>query len=187
MFGKSRIDLQLDEQRRSDVIRHNELGNFLGCLNVLSSYDSILNVHLETSKIFRGTSNRIQNDLICSVSNIISTSIESEIKNTNFVALLLDETSDITNLSQLLTTLRYVHHETGEAHERFISFVDVSADRSADGLLKHVIDIVNRYELKHKLVAQTYDGAAVMSGHVGGLQVKVKELYPKALFVHCFI
>ncbi|XP_022160087.1 zinc finger MYM-type protein 1-like [Myzus persicae] len=223
MFGKSRIDLQLDEQRRSDVIRHNELvkknrdvlkrfidcvcflaihelpfrghnervnsfnqGNFLGCLNLLSSYDSILNVHLETSKIFRGTSNRIQNDLICSVSNIISTSIESEIKNTNFVAILLDETSDITNLSQLSTTLRYVHHETGEAHERFISFVDVSADRSADGLLKHVIDIVNRYELKHKLVAQTYDGAAVMSGHVGGLQVKVKELYPKALFVHCF-
>jgi len=25
-----------------------------------------------------------------------------------------------------------------------------------------------------------------MSGHVGGLQVKVKELYPKALGVHCF-
>ncbi|KAL4104452.1 hypothetical protein QTP88_019753 [Uroleucon formosanum] len=97
-----------------------------------------------------------------------------------------DETSDITNLSQLSTTLRYVHHETGEAHERFITFVDVSADRSADGLFKHVIDIVNRYELKHKLVAQTYDGAAVMSGHVRGLQVKVKELYPKALFVHCF-
>lgn len=24
-----------------------------------------------------------------------------------------------------------------------------------------------------------------MSGHVGGLQAKVKELYPKALFVHC--
>ncbi|KAL4083837.1 hypothetical protein QTP88_029153 [Uroleucon formosanum] len=218
-----KIDLQLDEQRRSDVIRYNELikknrdvlkrfidcvcflaihelpfrghnervnsfnqGNFLGCLNLLSSYDSILNVHLETSKIFRGTSNRIQNDLICSVSNIISTSIESEIKNTNFVAILLDETSNITNLSQLSTTLRYAHHETGEAHERFISFVDVSADRSADGLFKHVIDIVNRYELKHKLVAQTYDGAAVMSGHVGGLQVKVKELYPKVLFVHCF-
>lgn len=39
----------------------------------------------------------------------------------------------------------YVHHETGEAHKRFISFVDVSADRSADGLLKHVIDIVNTY------------------------------------------
>ncbi|KAL4135414.1 hypothetical protein QTP88_007027 [Uroleucon formosanum] len=184
MFGKSRIDLQLDEQRRSDIIRHNELGNFLGCLNLLSSYDSILNVHLETSKIFRGTSNRIQNDLICSVNNIISTSIELEIKNTNFVAILLDETSDIKNLSQLSTTLRYVHHETEEAHEHFISFVDVSADRSADGLLKHVIGIINRYELKHKLVAQTYDGAAVMSGHVGGLQVKVKE--PKALFVHCF-
>ncbi|KAL4148885.1 hypothetical protein QTP88_003030 [Uroleucon formosanum] len=137
MFGKSRIDLQLDEQRRSDVIRHNELGNFFGCLNLLSSYDSILNVHLETSKIFRGISNRIQSYLICSVSNIISTPIKSEIKNTNFVAILLDETSKITNLSQLSTTLRYVHHETGEAHERFISFVDVNADRSADGLLKH--------------------------------------------------
>lgn len=94
-FGKAIIVLQLDKQRRSDVIRNNELviknrdvlkryidcvcflaihewpfrghnervtslnqGNFLGCLNLLSYYGSILNVHLETSKIFRGTLNK---------------------------------------------------------------------------------------------------------------------------------
>jgi len=54
--------------------------------------------------------------------------------------------------------------------------------------LKHVINIINRFELKDKLdkLAQTDDGAAVMTGHIGGLQAKVKELYTKALFVHCF-
>lgn len=29
---------------------------------------------------------------------------------------------------------------------------------------------------------KTYDGAPVMSGGVGGLQTKVKEKYPEALF-----
>lgn len=58
-------------------------------------------------------------------------------------------------------------------------------------MLKHVIEIVNEFDLKDKLVAWatefwTYDGAAVMSGDIGGLQAKVQEHYPKALFIHCF-
>lgn len=53
-------------------------------------------------------------------------------------------------MSQLSTTLRYAHHEIGEAHEGFILFVDVSSDRSSDGLLKYVIDTVNIFGLKEK-------------------------------------
>lgn len=53
-------------------------------------------------------------------------------------------------------------------------------------MLKHVIEIVNGFDLKDKLVAQTFDGADVMSGRIGGWQTKVKEHYPKALFIHCF-
>jgi hypothetical protein len=32
---------------------------------------------------------------------------------------------------------------------------------------------------------QTYDGAAVMSGHINGVQVQVRQEYPFAHFVHC--
>lgn len=35
-------------------------------------------------------------------------------------------------------------------------------------------------------MAQTYDGAAVMSDHLNGLQSKVSEKYPKAMSTHCY-
>lgn len=36
-----------------------------------------------------------------------------------------------------------------------------------------------------KLIAQSYDGAAVMSGELGGTQALVKKKFPKAEFIHC--
>ena len=32
---------------------------------------------------------------------------------------------------------------------------------------------------------QTYDGASVMSGHIGGVQTLMHQQYPFAYFVHC--
>lgn len=44
---------------------------------------------------------------------------------------------------------------------------------------------MEQWQCGNKLVAQTYDGAAVMWGELNGLQAKVKEKYPCATFVHC--
>ena len=37
-----------------------------------------------------------------------------------------------------------------------------------------------------KLVAQTYDGASVMSSELNGVQARIKEDVPKAMFLHCY-
>ncbi|XP_040024980.2 zinc finger MYM-type protein 1 [Gasterosteus aculeatus] len=37
-----------------------------------------------------------------------------------------------------------------------------------------------------KCVAQRYDGAAVMSGSTGGVQVHFRRLHPEAIYVHCY-
>ena len=37
-----------------------------------------------------------------------------------------------------------------------------------------------------KLVAQTYDGASVMSSELNGMQAKIKEDVIKAMFLHCY-
>ena len=50
----------------------------------------------------------------------------------------------------------------------------------------HVEKTVAAYGLQEKLIGQTYDGASVISGHLGGLQRLVLNKYPKALFVHCY-
>ena len=125
-------------------------GVYRGLLNLLASYDAILNIHLETATTFRGTSNRIQNDLIQALSDVVLDKIKSGVKDSRYVALLLDETSDITNGSQLSTTLGYVESKSAEVHERLISFNDVSADKTASGLLEHVVKIVDEFDLNKK-------------------------------------
>ena len=37
-----------------------------------------------------------------------------------------------------------------------------------------------------KLIAQTYDGAAALSGIRNGVQALIKPVYPKAHFIHCY-
>jgi len=35
------------------------------------------------------------------------------------------------------------------------------------------------------VVAQAYDGASVMSGRENGVQMKIREVHPTAVYVHC--
>lgn len=159
-------------------------GMYIELLEFLSTYEQTIANHLKTATIFRGTSPVIQNDLIDAVGSVITDKIKSEISNATFVAILLDETTDITNKSQLSTVLRFVDNE-GNCQERFLHFTDVSLDRTAQGLFQHVTKVVDDLECSKKLIAQTFDGAAVMAGHVSGLQTLVKNKYPSATFIHC--
>ena len=71
--------------------------------------------------------------------------------------------------------------------ERFLTFLDVSSDRSAPAISSVVKQILRIYgdTLKDKLIMQTYDGASVMSGHISGVQRLLREEYPFAYFFHC--
>ena len=65
-------------------------------------------------------------------------------------------------------------------------FFDVSRGRKADSLFKFLIDEFGKFNLKNKLIAQTYDGAAVMSEHLNELQTKIKEIASQAYFTPCY-
>ena len=213
MFSNQRIDTLLDRQQQLNVTKHNEAvkknseimkrlidsvlflakqelpsrgheesesslnrGIYVELLNLLREYDPLLDKHLESSALFKRTSPHVQKDIAKALSRVII--------NSPFVAIILDETSDITTKSQLTTVLRYVID--GKICERFIGFTDVSADRTANGLFKHVEQVVNEFGLQQKLVGQTYDGASVMRGHINGLQQKVIDKFPLTIFTHCY-
>uniref|UniRef100_A0A1X7TFT3 DUF4371 domain-containing protein n=1 Tax=Amphimedon queenslandica TaxID=400682 RepID=A0A1X7TFT3_AMPQE len=38
----------------------------------------------------------------------------------------------------------------------------------------------------NKLASQGYDGASVMSGQYNGVQAKIKEFAPQAIYIHCY-
>lgn len=111
--------------------------------------------------------------------------IKNEIKNTKFLAIITDKTTDITKKSLLTTVFRYVNDEG--IQERFIEFSDVSRDRSAELLEDHFFFNIPKYiSDENKLVAQIYDGVAVMSGFHNSLQTLLEQKYKNAIYIHCY-
>ncbi|KAJ4432600.1 hypothetical protein ANN_21223 [Periplaneta americana] len=109
-------------------------GNYIEYIDEVSTYDMSLKEHLEKSTVFRGTLPDIQNDLISSMSAIMTREIKKEISEASFVSLLLDETPDVSNKEQLSTVFRYVTVD-GNIEERFICFTDVWDAGLINGLL----------------------------------------------------
>lgn len=132
----------------------------------MALYDGVLENHLQqATSAFTGLSNRIKNDLISDIASLISINIKKQINKADFVSVMIDERPDVSGKEQLVLILRYF--DNTEIVDRFIGFVDVSSDRSAQALSQIVLDTLKDYDCTDKLVAQTYDGANVMSGENG--------------------
>lgn len=160
-------------------------GNFVELVHAFAEIDNTLGEHLCSSTVFSGMSNTTQNDIIESIAHIIQDETEKEIRKSPFIAVQVDDTSDISNKCQLTVIIRYVN-EKGNVCERFLGFYDVSADRDAKAITSVVMTAIENYSPRNKLVCQTYDGASCMSGQHGGVQALVKAHCPNALFIHCY-
>ncbi|KAJ4430232.1 hypothetical protein ANN_22444 [Periplaneta americana] len=138
-------------------------GNYVELLKEFGDFDVELPHHLSNSTVFSGLSSGIQNDIIFSVSQLITEEMKKEISDTPFVGIIMDEAMDYATKSQLSVILRYVT-KAGNIEERFLYFRDVSDDRTANSLAHHVFNVLHEFNCETKLVSHTYDGAAVMSG-----------------------
>jgi len=163
-------------------------GNYVELLHAFAEKDDRLARHLETSTVFSGLSNRIQNDLIEAIGDVIRNGIKKEINAALFVAVEVDETTDVTNKAQISVILRSVAKSevACEVREAFLGFDDVSNDRRAAAIAEYILGVLEKYKCVEKLVAQTYDGAAVMASEINGVQAKIKEKVPEAIFTHCY-
>ncbi|KAJ4447754.1 hypothetical protein ANN_09762 [Periplaneta americana] len=151
-------------------------GNYVELLKYTAEYDPLLKAHLETSTVFKGVSNRIQNDLI----EAVAKSLLEEIKLANYVAVLVDETTDVSNTAQF----SIVHN--GQTKGRFIGFQGVSENRTAPEIAELIRQYLTEFDSNDKLIAQSYDGAASMAGRINGVQALIKQTHSQALFVHCY-
>ena len=75
-------------------------GNYVELLRTLATKDERLARHLETSTVFSGFSNIIQNDLIAAIGDVVRFDIK-EISAAPFVAAEADESTDVTNKAQI--------------------------------------------------------------------------------------
>lgn len=181
VLGKQELAFRGHDEKDTSVNQ----GNFREFFQCLIKRNAELVEHASKfCNIFSGQSKTIQNELIFCVSEYLKEFIHNEIINAQFFAVIADDTTDVTEKSQCTLTIRYVD-KTAEVQERFLGFFDVSADRSAEALFEILTTAINPFDCKTKLIAQSYDGAAVMAGELNGLQAKVKSMCPLALFTHC--
>jgi len=80
-------------------------GNYVELLYTLAAKDERLARYLETSTVFTGFSNIIQNDLIAAIGDVVRYHIK-EISSAQFVAADVDESTDVTNKAQISVIMR---------------------------------------------------------------------------------
>ena len=165
-------------------------GVFLGMVDFTASLNGAMAEHLRTATVFKGTSATIQNDILQCILHVCYERIHEELAEAEYVAVQADDTTDVSVHTQSVLVYRYIIKRGGEyvVVERFYSFTELgggTASHIANAVLIQLNKVFVTDEQKQKLIAQTYDGASVMSGKISGVQALVKAEYPNAHFVHC--
>lgn len=160
-------------------------GIFKGLINFSSELDTVLREHFQKATVFKGTSKVIQNELLDCMLKVCQEHIKKEIADAPFLAVIADETTDVSAKFQMVVVFRYILKD-GTPVERFWVFLNpeghsaVNLANSINENLKQVLDNPD------KLISQSYDGANVMSGRHGGVNKIIQDSYRYAYYVHCY-
>uniref|UniRef100_H3ARC9 DUF4371 domain-containing protein n=1 Tax=Latimeria chalumnae TaxID=7897 RepID=H3ARC9_LATCH len=133
---------------------------------------------------FNLTSHKIQNELLYITADLVLKRIAEEVQNVGFYCLIADE-GRCFKPERLSICVHYVGANLN-VHEQFLLFKDCSGSQNADEIyssLKERIETVGISDVP--LVAQVYDGASVMSGNTNGVQRKIRNDHPTAIYTHC--
>ncbi|KAL4143937.1 hypothetical protein QTP88_006185 [Uroleucon formosanum] len=135
-------------------------GNFLELLELCARRDTRFKAKIDVlPKNAKYTHHTIQNDLFYVMSKLVLETIAKEVKEAKYFAILADETKDISKTEQLsiMALFNYINKTLTDCG----------------------IDIKN-------CIAQTYDGASVMSGKQNGVRSIFQQHVPQALYTRCF-
>lgn len=159
-------------------------GIYRGLIDFVSEIDLAMKQHLTGSSVFKGTSKSIQNDILDAIYEVCKNEIKIQIKESQFIAIQADESTDCSTIQQLVFIIRYIHD--GKVYERFLKFLQPKGF-TAEVIAAEILKELDSMQIdKNKLIGQSYDGAAVMSGSINGVQKIVRNTYPYAFYVHCY-
>ena len=131
------------------------------------------------------TSHDMQDEMLKVMALRILRHISAQISSVEFYAIMVDETSDVSNTEQLVLCIRWVDDEL-YPHEQFIGLHSLEIT-NADTIVKVIKDILLRMNVSlSKCRSQCYDGCSTMKGKKSGVAKQIKEIEEKALFTHCY-
>ena len=166
-------------------------GNFLGIFELLARRDPILK-ELQDRIKNKNTKDHylsptIQNELI----ELLATEVEKEnlqqLKLAKYFSIILDCTPDMSHHEQMSVILRYVlcNEEAAVVKETFFGYLRIS-DSTGKGLLDAFLEKATELQLElSDCRGQSYDNGANMKGKHSGVQARMQDINPKAVYVPC--
>ena len=110
-----------------------------------------------------------------------------DVKQSVYFSVLVDETKAVSKKEQLSFVLRFFAR--GDIHECFVDFKPATG-LDAESLSDEILKTLQQYglDVRSCLVGQGYDGASVMTGTNRGVQQRVHEHAPLAvyMYIHCY-
>ena len=97
---------------------------------------------------------------------------------------MADETPDLSKTEQLAVLVRYVWN--GVVEERLLA-VESMDETTAEALYHTIREKLQQCGTEYSnMRGQCYDGASNVSGIHTGLQARIKEISPSAIYTHCY-
>ena len=181
VLASQNIALRGHREKLSTADEGANIGNFLALLKLLAEYDLLTANHLQHAKENPGSvsylSTDIQNEFINPLACTVRDKLVTVIKRIKYFGILLDSTSDPGHREQLSEVIIFVDIDFVTKNvvirESFFGYIEIHAKDAAT--LKTVI--TEKLESDNLPLAdcrtQCYDNAAVMTGHISGLQQRM--------------
>ena len=175
----------------ADTLYSQNSGNFLQEVELLAKFDPVMRQHV--SQIESGMNShttylgkRIQNEVITCISDKMTEEMVAEIKKSKYYAIILDCTPDLSHLEQMSVVIRIVKlEETPEIKEHFLGFL-VAPESTGYGLSNLILSRLKELNIPFSdCRGQSYDNGANMKGKNKGVQARLLEKNPRALYVPC--
>ena len=167
-------------------------GNFLELVKLLSKYDPVLReyvlrVMLGKPHSLSYLSPQIQNEFVNCLGDLLRTKIIEQVKNSKYYCIIFDSTPDISHKDQLSQVIRYVKMDYNdvEVEESFLRFIEMKG-KTAEQITEQILKQLEEDGLQiQDCGGQAFDNAAVMAGHRSGVQKRIVDTNPRAVFVPC--
>ncbi|CAF1510815.1 unnamed protein product, partial [Rotaria sordida] len=148
-----------------DTVEMPSGSNFISILKQrIDAGDQLLQTHLEKGhRNSTYTSPSVQNEIIELIHEHILPKILYHMGPETLYSIIVDGTTDSSNVEQLSFLIRFVDPHSNEIREDFLAFIPTTSSTD-EAIADHILTSLKRYKLPlNNCIGQTYDGAPCMS------------------------